>query len=525
MTVNTLDCDFLVLGSGAAGLYAAWQAAARGRVILVTDGALASGSSYWAQGGIAAVTTDDDTLEAHIADTLAAGRGLCDRVAVELLVAEGAAAVRALIAAGMPFDTEADGRLRRGLEGGHSHHRILHALGVQTGKALVDFLIARIRNCATVEVVEYGFAHRLLRDADGHCVGARIHRRDAASELLVRAPATLLATGGYSALFERTTNPAGALGVGLGLAREVGARLIDLEFVQFHPTAFHEPSGRTFLISEALRGAGATLVNAAGERFLADAPDAELAPRDVVATAIAAEIARQEQPYVGLDLRHLDPLMLEQSFGFIMTAIAERGIDWRREPVPVAPAAHYCIGGVATDHHGATDVPGLYAAGEVAATGVHGANRLASNSLLECLVFAHRAVAHAAERDAPRLSRVESGAAWTVDAERAEPFATRRRDLGALMMRHVGLERDRAGLETALAAIEAARAEPLSGPPDRADDYFSFLDRHVHALAGAIARAALARETSVGVHRRRDTLASGSVAGPRDRPASAPVTS
>ncbi|WP_158590600.1 L-aspartate oxidase [Salinisphaera sp. LB1] len=514
MTLDTLDCDFLVLGSGAAGLYAAWQAATLGRVVVVTDGALASGSSYWAQGGIAAVTTDDDALEAHVADTLAAGRGLCDRAAVEILVAEGAAVVRALIAAGMPFDTEADGRLRRGLEGGHSRHRILHALGVQTGKALVDFLIARIRECDTITVVEHGFAHRLLRDADGRCAGARIHRQDVDAELRVRAPATILATGGYSALFERTTNPAGALGVGVGLACAAGARSADLEFVQFHPTAFHEASGRTFLISEALRGAGATLVNAAGERFLADAPGAELAPRDVVATAITAEIARQDVPYVGLDLRHLDPAMLEQSFGFIMAAIAGRGIDWRREPVPVAPAAHYCIGGVATDHHGATDVPGLYATGEVAATGVHGANRLASNSLLECLVFAQRAVAHAAERAAPRPGRVDTGPVWRVEPGHADAFATRRRDLGALMMRHVGIERDRAGLQTALAAIETARAAPLSASPDRADDYFAFLDRHIHALADAIARAALAREASVGVHCRRDTRA----AVHRDRP-------
>ncbi|WP_198025162.1 L-aspartate oxidase [Salinisphaera hydrothermalis] len=520
MTVDTLDCDFLVLGSGAAGLYAAWQAAALGRVILVTDGALASGSSYWAQGGIAAVTTDDDTLEAHVADTLAAGRGLCDRAAVELLVAEGAAAVRALIAAGMPFDRQADGRLRRGLEGGHSHHRILHALGVQTGKALVDFLIERIRDCATVTVVEHGFAHRLLRDAAGDCAGARIHRRDTGGSLIVRSPATILATGGYSALFERTTNPPGALGVGLGLAYDAGARCIDLEFVQFHPTAFYEREGRTFLISEALRGAGATLVNEAGERFLADAPGAELAPRDAVAAAITAEIGRQHQPYVGLDLRHLDPAMLEQSFGFIMAAIAERGIDARREPVPVAPAAHYCIGGVATDRHGATDVPGLYAAGEVAVTGVHGANRLASNSLLECLVFGHRAVAHAAERDRPRRVAVEPGHALVVDPARRDRFMRRRRELAALMMRHVGLERERAGLEAALTAIEAARAEssPIAGVPE----YFSSLDRHIHGLAGAIARAALARNVSVGVHRRRDTRAG---AAARGRAAFASVTS
>ncbi|HET7313686.1 L-aspartate oxidase [Salinisphaera sp.] len=507
MTVDTLDCDFLVLGSGAAGLYAAWQAAAQARVIVVTDGALASGSSYWAQGGIAAVTTDDDTLEAHVADTLAAGRGLCDRAAVELLVAEGAAAVRDLIAAGMVFDTDADGRLRRGLEGGHSYRRILHALGVQTGRALVDFLIERVRGLPSVHVIEHGFAHALLRDENGRCAGARVFAHERAEDMTIRAAATVLATGGYSALYRRTTNPPGALGLGLGLARDIGARCIDLEFVQFHPTAFYEPAGRTFLISEALRGAGATLVNEAGARFLADAPGAELAPRDAVAAAITAEIARQRCPWVGLDLRHLDPAMLRQSFGFIMDAIAERGIDVAREPVPVAPAAHYCIGGVATDRDGVTDVAGLYAAGEVAATGVHGANRLASNSLLECLVFARRAVTHAFDQGLARPGPIASGPPMTIDPAGAASFAGRRRELGALMTRHVGIERDRAGLESALAAIEAARSTtPVVGS---SAEYFAFRDRHIHDLAQTIARAALAREASVGVHRRRDSSAGG----------------
>lgn len=507
--MDNLDCDFLVLGSGAAGLYAAWQAAAYGRVVVVTDGLLASGSSYRAQGGIAAVTTDDDTYAAHIADTLTAGRGLCDPAAVEMLVREGAAAVDGLIAAGMNFDADDDGRLRRGLEGGHSRHRILHALGAQTGRALVDFLIERIRGCPAITVVEHGFAHQLLVDGAGRCIGASVYRHDRDETVVVRAPATILATGGYAALFERTTNSAGAIGIGLGLAQAAGARLSGLEFVQFHPTAFYDAEGRTFLISEALRGAGATLVNEAGARFLAAAPGAELAPRDIVAAAITNEIACQQQPYVGLDLRHLDPEMLRHSFGFIMNAIAERGIDFTREPVPVAPAAHYCIGGIVTGLEGTTGVPGLYAAGEVASTGVHGANRLASNSLLECLVFAQRAITHAAGCALARPAGMPPAATLSLDRRRAEDFVARRQRLGMLLTRNVGIERDRTSLESAQAAVDAALAEPARA--GQADEYFAFCDRHIHELANAIIRAALARETSVGVHRRRDTLAPESV--------------
>ncbi|WP_423821695.1 L-aspartate oxidase [Salinisphaera sp. SPP-AMP-43] len=516
MERDSLDSDFLVLGSGAAGLYAAWQAAAHGRVVLVTDGALASGSSYWAQGGIAAVTTDDDTFAAHIDDTLTAGRGLCDREAVEVLVREGAAAVETLITAGMPFDRDANGALRRGLEGGHGHARILHALGVQTGKALVDFLIAQIAACDAVTVVEHGHAHELRLDTDGGCIGATVYRRDRGENQTIRAGATLLATGGYSGLFERTTNPPGAAGSGLGLAEAAGARLADLEFVQFHPTAFYDRRGGTFLISEALRGAGATLVNAAGERFLANAPGAELAPRDAVASAIVAEIAGQDAPWVGLDLRHLDPDRLRVEFGFIMDAIAARGIDARREPVPVAPAAHYCVGGVATDIHGATNVPGLYAAGEAAATGVHGANRLASNSLLECLVFAARAVAHARAVQRCPGTPVGPASALRVDATRASTLAARRRRLGALMTRQVGIERDRAGLEAALATIEST---PPAWRPSGEHEYFALCDRHIHRLAGRIAAAALARGQSIGVHQRRDVLTDHDAAGRHDRPA------
>ncbi|WP_158583412.1 L-aspartate oxidase [Salinisphaera sp. Q1T1-3] len=501
------DNDLLVIGSGAAGLFAAWRAARAGlRVVLVTEGVLRSGSSYWAQGGIAAVTTPDDDIDSHIADTLAAGRGRCDAERVAILAREGATHVAELIEAGMPFDRDADGQPRRGLEGGHSRHRVLHADGAATGRALSEFLVARLAGYPRLRVIEHGFVHRLIHSVDdSRVVGAQVHCHDA-GDMTVAASATLIATGGYAGLFSRSTNPPGATGAGLTLAAAAGARLTGLEFVQFHPTAFYSPDGTTFLLTEALRGAGATLVDAQGTRFLADAPGAELAPRDAVAAAIHQRCAIDGRPWVGLDLRHLDRAMLAAGFGGLLARVAAAGIDIAREPIPVAPAAHYCIGGIATDEDGATGIRGLYAAGEAACTGVHGANRLASNSLLECLVFAARAVSHAAERLGGAIAPPEVGAGMRRCVSRESTARARRAARGALLMRDVGLERDADGLQR-------AQAELAAGAVGWADDgaaeaeYFDWHDRGSAALAGCIVRAALARTESIGVHVRRDALA------------------
>lgn len=368
------EADLVVAGGGVAGLYGALAAAAEGaQVILLTKGPLFSSNSYVAQGGIAAALGADDSAELHAADTLAAGRELCKESAVRVLTEEAAARIGELVELGVAFDS---GLAR---EGGHSRRRVVHGGGAQTGKRIAETLVARVRSEPRIQVSE---GERVLALwAGGRCAGVV---GDAGP---VAARATLLASGGYAALWERTTNPRGSVGEGLLLAYRAGARLADLELMQFHPTALRDDG---FLLSEALRGDGALLLDG-GSRFTD-----ELAPRDVVARAIAA------RGHAMLDLRPVD----RSRYPSLVATLERAGYDPAREPVPVAPAAHYSIGGIVTDLDGRTTLPGLYAAGECACTGVHGANRLASNSLLECLVFGRRAALAALTDRAPeQMSR------------------------------------------------------------------------------------------------------------------------
>jgi len=382
--------EVLVLGAGLAGLYAALAAARRGAdVVLATKGSLQASNSYMAQGGVAAVVADGDSFAQHAADTIAAGRGLCDPAAVDVLVQGGPERIADLEGLGVTFDRDPAGAYRLGREGGHGRRRILHADGAATGAAIAGALIARVAANPRIHVLEHTAALALATDGDG-CAGAWLLGHD---ELrLARARMTLLATGGACALFHRTTNPPGATGDGIALAYRAGATVRDMEFVQFHPTAL-AGGGRAFLISEAVRGEGAHLVDAAGCRFMADAhPDAELAPRDVVTRTIEALVADGGEAF--LDLRHLDRDHVLDRFPNLAAGCRRAGLDLAADRIPVAPAAHYLMGGIATDLEGATSIAGLYAVGECAATGVHGANRLASNSLLECFVFSHRAIGH-----------------------------------------------------------------------------------------------------------------------------------
>ncbi len=350
----------IVVGGGVAGLYAALAAAEHADVLLVAKGGVAASNSWHAQGGVAAAIGEGDTAELHAADTFLAGRGLCREGAVRVLTREAPDRIADLVSLGVEFD-EGLGR-----EGGHSRRRVVHAGGAETGKAISAVLAARVRAHRRIEIVEGERVLDLWMDA-GRCAGVVTAKRR------LEAGATLLATGGYAALWERTTNPPGALGEGLTLAYRAGAALADLEFVQFHPTALLDDG---YLLSEALRGEGALLLDGGGDRFTD-----ELAPRDVVARAIA------ERGQAGLDLRSIE----RGRFPGLMATLERAGYDPAMEPIPVSPAAHYTVGGIVTDLDGASTVPGLYAAGECAATGVHGANRLASNSLLECLVFGRRA--------------------------------------------------------------------------------------------------------------------------------------
>ncbi|PVE06395.1 L-aspartate oxidase, partial [Streptomyces scopuliridis] len=395
-----IDADVVVVGSGVAGLTAALRCTAAGlRTVVVTKARLDDGSTRWAQGGIAAALGEGDTPEQHLADTLVAGAGLCDEEAVRTLVTEGPAAVRRLIGTGAHFDTSATGELQLTREGGHHRRRIAHAGGDATGVEISRALVEAVRDAA-LRTVENALVLDLLTDERGRTSGVTLHvmgegQHDGVGA--VRAPAVILATGGMGQVFSATTNPAVSTGDGVALALRAGAEVSDLEFVQFHPTVLFlgtGAEGQQPLVSEAVRGEGAHLVDADGVRFMLGQHElAELAPRDIVAKAITRRMREQGAEHMYLDARHFGAAMWETRFPTILAACRAHGIDPVTEPVPVAPAAHYASGGVRTDLRGRTTVPGLYACGEVACTGVHGANRLASNSLLEGLVFAERIAA------------------------------------------------------------------------------------------------------------------------------------
>jgi L-aspartate oxidase len=455
-----LRTDVAVVGAGAAGLYTALVVAGAGaRVALVSRSPLAQTASYWAQGGIAAALAADDSAERHLEDTVAAGRGLARASAARVLCAESPGIVHDLQELGVRFDSDRDGHLALGLEGGHSQRRVVHAGGAATGRRIARDLSALAATDERIEVLE-PLAATSLSTHDGRCVGltARPRRGD---PVAVLARAVILATGGMAALWERSTNPRGAIGAGLTLAHGAGADLADLEFMQFHPTALRLDGPRDgFLMTEALRGEGATLVNAVGERFVN-----ELAPRDQVALAIEAELERGDERAVGLDLRGVDM----GRFPNIAAALEAVAIDPRREVVPVAPAAHYTMGGVASDLDGRSSVPGLYAVGESACTGLHGANRLASNSLAECFVFGRRAGLAACDDPPP-----PAGVVPDAEMHTTIPTAQTR----AALWRHAGLLRDATGLGRLV------------------DDPFP--------LARLIAASCLAREESRGAHQRTD---------------------
>ncbi|WP_314147540.1 L-aspartate oxidase [uncultured Leifsonia sp.] len=480
----------VVAGSGIAGLVAALRASTRHEVTLLTKAAIAEANTRYAQGGIAAALFPDDSAQAHVADTLRAGAGLNVREAVEALCGDGPQRVRELIALGVAFDRDGDG-LARGLEAAHSSARVLHAGGDATGAEIERALVAAVRT-SSIRIVEGAFLLDVLVE-DGAAAGVAVRLADG-TETAIAADAVILATGGWGQLYSHTTNPAVATGDGMAAAWRAGAALADLEFTQFHPTALAIPG--SFLVSEAVRGEGAVLRNARGERFMLDVhPDAELAPRDVVARGIAVEMAAQGGRPVVLDATALGADFLARRFPTIGAACRAAGLDWSREPVPVTPAAHYAMGGVATDVHGRTTLPGLFAVGEVACTGAHGANRLASNSLLEGLVFAHRAVDVLGEPwpDAPAWldePAVGLGAPAAEAPGDAAPFDRER--LQSVLWTAAGVHRDRSGLHAAAAEL-AGMAMPAPGE-----------DANLLQLGRLVVAAALAREESRGAHFRSD---------------------
>ncbi len=481
----------LVVGSGVAGLTAALDADARGvEVTLLTKSSLRQSNTWYAQGGVAVVTDPADTVASHVADTLAAGAGLSDDEAVQVLCGEGPEAVAQLIRRGVLFDVH-DGELARGLEAAHSHERVLHAGGDATGAAIAAALVQRLDRSA-VEVREHTMVVDLVV-AGGRVTGVRL-----LDGSLVEADAIVLATGGAGQLYPCTTNPAVATGDGLAMALRAGAVIADPEFYQFHPTSLAAPGNH--LVSEAVRGEGAVLLDARRRRFMRDVhARAELAPRDVVARGIAAQMVAQHGAPVHLDATALGAEFLAERFPTIDAAVRVQGFDWSREPIPVAPAAHYFMGGVRTDLWGRASLPGLYAVGETACNGLHGANRLASNSLLEGAVYGSRVVDAVLRDDL-------AGPAGPFDDDWAEPVEIRRSfgdvaagrsDLQQLLWDAAGLTRDGRGLSEASAELETWAVPDVM-------DVKSAEDANLLTVARAVVAAALAREESRGGHFRSD---------------------
>jgi L-aspartate oxidase len=465
--------DLLVAGAGLAGLYAALHAAEQGAAVtLVTKGSVRASNSFMAQGGIAAAVGRHDAPELHHADTVRVGRGLCDPAAVHLLVTEGVRRIADLERFGVRFDRDPDGRYALGREGGHGTRRVLHAGGSATGAAIAEALIARMEAHPRIRVLEHAVVVGLLSDQE-RCDGLWVLSRDELQGVPARM--TLIATGGAGALYARTTNPPGALGDGIALAYRAGAAVGDMEFVQFHPTAL-AAGEHAFLISEAVRGEGAHLVDDRGRRFMPEHhPDGELAPRDVVAGVIQQRLAAGSASY--LTLRHLDPAAVRGRFPNLVAGAAAAGLDLTRDPLPVSPAAHYLMGGILTDLDGATTLPGLYASGECASSGVHGANRLASNSLLECFVFSHRAVTAGLSRSREPVDAPPPDP-QLADASLAE--------LRGRLWRDAGPTRDAAGLQSLLGWLDSRRpTNPV-------------------LVARLIAESALRRAETRGAHVRTD---------------------
>src|SRR6266540_5180605 len=553
----TDTADIVVIGSGIAGLTAALRARGAGRVLVVTKDVIASGSTQWAQGGIAAALDPADTPDEHLQDTLVAGAGLCDEDAVRALVTEGAEAVRELIGLGAEFDRTASGQLSLTREGGHHRNRIAHAGGDATGAEIERTLVAAVRNAPEIRIIEHALVLDLLTSDDGAVAGVTLHvmgegQLDGVGA--IRCRAVVLATGGMGQIYAATTNPSVSTGDGVALALRAGAVLSDVEFVQFHPTVFYREDrsgagvpqgsgagvpqgsgagvpqgsgagvpqgtgagvpqgtgagvprgtgagvpegdrrGQQLLISEAMRGEGALLRDAHGERFMPAVHElAELAPRDVVAKAITRVMREQGVRHVWLDARGLGADVLLRRFPSIVARCRELGIDPVAEPIPVAPAAHYASGGVRTDLAGRTSIPGLYACGEVACTGVHGANRLASNSLLEGLVYAGRIGADLARGLAPQADPVDDGA----PAALLDPGI--RGPLQDAMTRGAGMIRSADSLAGTAATVDGLAAHGYGKPEP---DAWEVTD--LHTVAAALVHAAGRRQETRGCHWRED---------------------
>ena len=496
--MQVLEFDTIVIGSGLAGLSAAYHSSKYGSVAIVTKSQLDTSNSYYAQGGIAAAIAKNDSPEKHLHDTLVAGRGLCDVDAVKVLVNEGRERVLELVEMGMQFDKRND-KFILGLEGGHTKRRILHADGDATGKELTSFKLQKVKEQESVTAFEYVAVVKLLI-RNNRIYGVQGYDFVSGENIIFKAKAVILATGGLSRVYARSTNPHTATGEGIALAWESGARIADLEFIQFHPSALSVPGKDAYLISEAVRGEGAWLLNKNGERFMKDIhPLVELAPRDVVAYSIFRQIQKTNSNYIYLSLKHLDPDKIKKRFNHIYKTLKNYGLDLTTDLIPVSPAAHYMVGGIRTNLDGETNISGLFVCGEAASTGVMGANRLASNSLLECLVFGKRASEKASSLDNPgyKLGNIEQ---VHLDKNNENIFLTVQNEIAELMSENLGIVRNETGIKKALKRL----TEFSQKYSDHKNEYNLLKIRNTVAICTLIAKAALIRVESRGGHIRED---------------------
>ena len=500
MPATAPEADFLVIGAGVAGLRAAIELAPAGRVLVLVKREVADSSTQLAQGGIAAALSDEDEISLHLQDTLNAGDGLCNPDAARVLVEDAPERIEELIGWGTQFDREGT-KLTFGREGAHSRNRILHAHGDSTGREIQRALYAKAKTLPEISVREFEFSTDLISEG-GRVCGVRVID-ERGQENTIHASAVLLATGGMGQLYLNTTNPSVATGDGVAMAYRAGAEVTDLEFIQFHPTALYLKKAPRFLLSEALRGEGAYLRNMEMSRFMAKYhPMAELAPRDVVARAIMHELerVRAKDPVVYLDLTHLDEAHVRRRFPRIYKTCMQYNVDITTELIPIRPAAHYAMGGVRTDLDGRSSLPGLYAAGEAAGTGVHGANRLASNSLLEGLVFGARAgkkMRNELKAPAARVTGLPP-AAYS-NGPLSVPVDASINELQTLMWNQVGIVRNANGLKEAVERLK--HIEPQVARPHSRREFEA---RNLQIAGLLVARSALAREESRGAHYRTD---------------------
>ncbi|MFC7682272.1 L-aspartate oxidase [Paenibacillus sp. GCM10028914] len=493
-----VETDVIVIGSGIAGLYTAIEASADHSVLLITKKSLMESNTRYAQGGIAAVTAEDDSPAYHRHDTLLAGAGLCSSTAVDVLVHEGPAGVQDLIRLGTTFDIE-NGELALTKEGAHSHRRILHANGDATGYEIVRALSIQVEQHHNVTVWDDHFVIDLVTE-ENVCLGALVQMPDG-SRVFVRGQATVLCSGGAGQLYRYTTNPEVATADGVAMAYRAGAEIRDMEFIQFHPTALSYPGAPRFLISEAVRGEGAYLRNIKGERFMERYHELqELAPRDIVARAIVSEMEETRATFVYLDITHESPEMVKRRFPTIYETCMRYGLDLTTDWIPVSPAAHYMMGGVKTDLYGKSSISRLFACGEVSSTGVHGANRLASNSLSEALVYGRRIVEQIRNLPGNGSDELQLSFSWERKESPSQAIVERRLKLQKVMVRYAGLRRSK---DTLLRAIDDLNRQlPIFHSVLTKREEYEFANMLTSSLL--VVQGALRREESRGAHYRED---------------------